>query len=535
MESKTSALSGMSLIDGGRSTGKGPSFYGINPANGERLEPAFYSATPGDLEHAAQLAASAADAFSVRSGRERARLLRAIAERLTGSGSEIVERAHIESGLPLPRLQGELLRTTNQLKLFAELLEEGSWTNACIEDAMEDRKPTRRPDLRSMLRPLGPVAVFGASNFPLAYSVAGGDTVSALAAGNPVIVKAHPAHPGTSELVGRILQQAVREDGLPTGVFALLFDAGTEIGAALVQHPAIKAVGFTGSVSGGTALMRLASSRPEPIPCFAEMGSTNPVFILPGAIHQRTAQFAQALQASFTGSSGQVCTKPGLVFLPESEHREFLQALRNGVDALGPQGMLTPGIAEKYDAAIQRRLLHKDAETVAGKHAVSKDRATASPMVFNVSHAEFMAKPELEEEIFGPTTLIVHYGTQQDLLQAAQRLHGHLTATVHGTPEDLANNRELIRILETKAGRLVFNGFPTGVEVNHAMVHGGPFPATTDSRTTSVGTQAIVRFARPVCYQDFPDTALPPELQRANPLGIMRMLNGMLTRDPQPA
>lgn len=533
MDPQISPFSGISLIDGKCSTNKGTAFHGIHPKNNSKLEPAFYSATMADLEHAAQLAAAAAGVFAMRSGHERAKFLGSLADKLTAAAVRIIERAHLESGLSHARLQGELLRTTNQLKLFAEVLEEGSWPDARINEAMENRRPTRRPDIRSMLRPLGPVAVFGASNFPLAYSVAGGDTASALAAGNPVIVKAHPAHPGTSELVGRVIQQAVLQAGLPAGVFALLFDAGTEIGAALVQHPVIKAVGFTGSVSGGTALMCLASSRPEPIPCFAEMGSTNPVFILPGAIHRKTAQFAQALQASFTGSSGQVCTKPGLVFLPESERQEFLQALREGVDALLPQGMLTPGIAEKYDVAIQQRILHKSAETIAGKHIISTDSAAASPIVFNVSHAEFMTNPELEEEVFGPTTLIVHYAERQDLLQAAHQLHGHLTATIHGTPKDLEENRELVRVLETKAGRLIFNGFPTGVEVNHAMVHGGPFPATTDSRTTSVGARAILRFVRPVCYQDFPDAALPPELQRANPLGIMRMVNGTLTRDAQ--
>jgi NADP-dependent aldehyde dehydrogenase len=382
-----------------------------------------------------------------------------------------------------------------------------------------------------MLRPLGPVAVFGASNFPLAFSVAGGDTVSALASGNPVVVKAHPAHPGTSELVGKAVQQAIRESGLPAGVFALLFDAGIEVGISLVQHSAIKAIAFTGSASGGQALMRLAAERPEPIPCYAEMGSANPLFILSGAMRERSAQLAQGLQASFTLSSGQFCTKPGLVFVPDSESEEFMRGVQTGVGETQPYGMLTHGIAAKYNQAIQQRVAAGQARLIAGtSDAVETDGACGAATVFGISLADFLAHPELGEEVFGPTTLLIHYGSQNDLLTAAKKLHGHLTATIHGTEKDLAHAHELIRVLETKVGRILFNGYPTGVEVNHAMVHGGPFPATSDGRSTSVGTQAILRFVRPVCYQDFPDAALPPELQQANPLGVMRLVNGSFVR-----
>ncbi|HWF67391.1 MAG TPA: aldehyde dehydrogenase (NADP(+)) [Acidobacteriaceae bacterium] len=533
METQTIQISGMSLIGGNRSARKGAGFHGVNPTNNAELQPVFYSATMEEIEQAVTLAVAAAPVLARLSGRERARLLRKIAENMTAAGAAIIERANLETGLPQARLQGELTRTTNQLKLFADVLDEGSWVGARIDDADEQRKPTRRPDIRSMSRPLGPVVVFGASNFPLAFSVAGGDVASALAAGNPVIVKAHPAHPGTSEVVGRIVQQALEQCGLPAGAFALLFDAGIEVGTALVQHPAIRAVGFTGSVSGGTALMRLASGRPEPIPCYAEMGSTNPVFILPNAMRKRNSELAQALQASFTASSGQMCTKPGIVFVPEEDAGDFTAALQSGVNILGPFGMLTPGIAEKYDHAIQQRLNENAVHHVAGKHTITEGCAAGSPIVFSVPLGDFVAHPELEEEIFGPTTLLVHYGAGDDLLKAAEGLGGHLTATIHGTENDLSNFDDLVRILETKAGRIVFNGFPTGVEVNHAMVHGGPFPATSDSRTTSVGTLAIERFVRPLCYQDFPDTALPQELQRANPLGIMRLVNGNLTRDGQ--
>ena len=502
----------------------------MNPANGEKLDPAFYSATTEEIDRAANLAADAFEAIQGLTGRDRAGFLRRIAANLTAEGDAIIQRANLEAGLPLPRLQGELKRTTGQLTLFAEVLEEGSWVNARIDEAEAERKPPR-PDIRSMLRPLGPVAVFGASNFPLAFSVAGGDTASALAAGNPVVVKAHPAHPGTSELVGRAIQKSVEQSGLPAGTFSLLFDAGIEVGVALVQHPAIKAVAFTGSQAGGRALMKLASQRPEPIPCYAEMGSTNPFFILRGAMQERGAKIAHGLQASFTVGSGQFCTKPGLVFVPQNQAASFEQELQEGVSKMEPFGMLTHGIASKYTQAVQQRIAEGRARVVAGSISGNKQAcAVGEPTVFGISLDDFLAHPELGEEVFGPTTLLVQYGTEKDLLQAAQQLEGHLTATIHGTSEDLARSQELIRVLETKVGRIVFNGFPTGVEVSHAMVHGGPFPATSDSRTTSVGTQAIFRFARPVCYQDFPDATLPPELQQANPLRIMRLVNGKLSR-----
>jgi 2,5-dioxopentanoate dehydrogenase len=536
METQRIELAGLSLI-GGRATGhRDASFHGVNPTTGAALETTFYSATTEDLAAAAKLAEEAFPVFAALCGRERAAFLRKIAEEIAQDSAAIIERANLETGLPLPRLQGELARTTGQLKLFAEVLEEGSWVDARIDHADRERKPLPKPDLRSMLRPLGPVAVFGASNFPLAYSVAGGDTASAFAAGNPVIVKAHPAHPGTSEIVGRAVLRAVAASGLPAGVFALLFDAGINVGVALVQHPAVKAVGFTGSASGGQALMRLASARPEPIPCYAEMGSTNPIFILPGAMRERCAAIAQGLQTSFTLGSGQFCTKPGLVFTPKHENTEFLATLQTGVDTLGQYGMLTSGIAAKYKSAVQERINEGTAQPIAGNKNISvsvtdTNSAKTSPIVFGISLEDFAQDSTLEEEIFGPTTLLIHYGNPDDLLTAARNLHGHLTATIHGTEEDLANAGELIRILETKAGRILFNGYPTGVEVCHAMVHGGPFPATSDGRSTSVGPRAMLRFTRPVCYQDLPDTALPPELQQANPLGILRMVNGVQTRE----
>ncbi len=518
-----------SLIGGTSRGSAGERFRAIDPSTGNELEQEFVSASADDVAHAAELAAAAAPGLAALGSHERAAFLRSIADELNADGAAIVERAQRETGLPKARLEGELARTTGQLRLFAEVVEEGSWVDARIDPAMPERKPLPRPDVRSMLRPIGPVAVFGASNFPLAFSVAGGDTASAFAAGNPVIVKAHPAHPGTSELAGRAIVRAAEKRGLPAGMFALLFDSGIEVGIALVKHPAVQAVAFTGSASGGQALMRLASARPQPIPCYAEMGSTNPLFILPGALRERAADLAKGLQTSFTLGSGQFCTKPGLVFVPERDAEQFTNALRSGVGELGTHGMLTPSIAARYSKGVAERRASGSAEWVAGlEGAPNGEAATAGAAVFSVPLAKFAENGELEEEIFGPTTLLVHYGETVELVEVAKKLHGHLTATIHGTPEDLRNATELIRVLETKVGRILFNGYPTGVEVCHAMVHGGPFPATTDSRTTSVGTRAIVRFARPVCYQDFPDEALPPELRSGNPLRIQRMVNGRL-------
>ena len=527
----TLTLSGRSIIGERSAEAWGPAFHGVNPATGAKLEPAFHTASMQQIDEACHLAADAFHRIPGSSGRDRATLLRRVADNLEGERRAIVERANLETGLPLPRLQSELTRTTGQLNLFADVLVEGSWVNARIDKADRERKPVPRPDIRSMLRPLGPVAVFGASNFPLAFSVAGSDTASALAAGNPVIVKAHPAHPGTSELVGKLVQRAVKDSGFPAGTFSLLFDAGIEVGVALVKHPATKAVGFTGSASGGQTLMRLAAERSEPIPCYAEMGSTNPVFILPGAMRERGAQITQDLQASFTLGSGQFCTKPGIVFLSEDQAPQFEQTLEKNVGGLEPLLMLTPGIAAKYRQAIGQRLAKSQAQLMVGKPDMDENSsATCDATIFRIPLNDFLARPELGEEVFGPTTLLVHYGNERDLLAAAQRLQGHLTATIHGTEEDLARAHELIRVLETKVGRIILNGFPTGVEVCHAMVHGGPFPATSDGRSTSVGTRAIFRFVRPVCYQDFPDSALPPELQEANPLGLMRLVNGTFTR-----
>jgi NADP-dependent aldehyde dehydrogenase len=505
--------------------------YATDPTTGQRLQPAFVPARPEEVELAVRLAAESSHVYRRISGRDRAAFLRKIAAKIESIAGEVIERAAQETALPAARLQGETARTCGQLRLFAQVAEEGSWVNARIDRADANRKPAPKPDIRSMLRPLGPVVVFGASNFPLAFSVAGGDTASALAGGNTVIVKAHAAHPGTSELVGRAVQESVRECGLPEGVFSLLFGSGTQIGTALMKHPLVKAGGFTGSRVAGRTLMDVAASRPEPIPFYAEMSSTNPVFILPGALRERSENIAAGLYTSFTMGAGQFCTKPGMVFMPQGANaNSFADKLRELVDASVPFHLLTKAIHSSYDSAIAARKTDAVVKLVAEGPQASADVGFAvSSAVFETDAASFLSS-DLDGEIFGPATLLVRHSSREQVLEIARSLEGHLTATIHGTEQDLHEFADLIAILEGKVGRLIFNGFPTGLEVTHAMVHGGPYPSTSDGRSTSVGSQAIFRFTRLVCYQGFPDSALPDELKDANPLGIWRMIDGQTVR-----
>ena len=528
-------LRGYSIIDGQSHAGGGAAFRGVDPAKGEQLEPTYHCASIEDLNRAADLAEEAFVAFRKLSGRERGRFLRNIADGIEAIVPELVERANRETALPEARLKGESGRTINQLRLFAQVVEEGSWVNARIDPAQPDRKPLPRSDIRSMMRGLGPVAVFGASNFPLAFSVAGGDTAAAFAAGNPVIVKAHHAHPGTSEMVGQVIARSVRECGLPPGVFALLFGAGSEIGAALVDHPNVKAVGFTGSLTAGKALMQRAAARPAPIPCFMEMSSVNPLFVLPEALHTRGTQIAAGLFGSFTLGVGQFCTKPGLIYLPRNADADSLVAeVKALVENAAPSPMLTEGISKSYHSGIADRQAHSRVNTVAQATSDGAGKNYAAPVLMQIDAKDLLAKPELSTEVFGPSALVIRYDSREQLMELAGAIEGQLTATLHGSDSDLAAFADLIAILERKAGRLIVNGFPTGVEVCHAMVHGGPYPATSDSRATSVGTYSIYRFVRPVCYQDFPQAALPEELKDANPLGIMRLIDGQLTREAVP-
>jgi 2,5-dioxopentanoate dehydrogenase len=528
-------LSGKSIIGFGEGSTKGTIFRAHNPVTGEALAPDFYSASGDEVNEAVRLAHEAFAIYSRTSGREKANFLRNIAANVEAIAEEVIERCGLETALPKARLQSETARTCGQLRLFAQLVQEGSWLMARMDRADPDRKPLPKPDIRSVLRPLGPVVIFGASNFPLAFSVAGGDTASALAAGNPVIVKAHSAHPGTGELVGRAVQNAVRQCGLPEGVFCLLFGGGSEVGIGLMKHPWVKAGGFTGSRTAGKVLMNVAASRPEPIPFYAEMSSTNPVFILPGALRQNAEKIATGLHASFTLGAGQFCTKPGMVFMPEgADASRFSAKLQEMVVGSAPFHLLTPVIRSSYRAGLSSRLTKTNVKLIAEADRTAGAELGVGAALFDTDAQSFLNNPDLAGEIFGPATLLVRHSAREQVLQIAHELEGHLTATMQGTEEDLREFSDLVAILEGKVGRLIFNGFPTGVEVCHAMVHGGPFPATSDGRSTSVGTQAIYRFCRPVCYQGFPESALPDELKDDNPLGIWRMVDGVMTRASVP-
>src|SRR6478609_8669574 len=523
---------GGSLIGFGSSGAGGASFKAFDPARNVALEPSFLSATAEDVDRAVALAAAAAPVLARLSGAGRAKFMRAIAANLEAKSDDLVARAMQETALPEARLKGEVARTVGQLRLYAEAAERGSWVDARIETAQPDRKPLPKPDHRSLMRPLGPVVVFGSSNFPFAYSVAGGDTASAFAVGCPVIVKAHPAHPGTSELTGRLILHAVRDCGLPEGTFSLLFDAGFEVGQALVKHPLVKAAGFTGSVKGGRALADLGAARPEPIPVYAEMGSVNPVFILPGAIAERAAGMVEGLYASSTVGVGQFCTNPGLIVLQRSPAAEqFVKDMAARLAATLEGVMLTPGIRKSFVANTAARAQQSGVKVLAQGNAVSL--CSAAPVWFETGAREFLGNHALSEEIFGPSSLVVWCKDRAEMLNVAAHIEGSLTATLQAGAAEAKDQADLIDLLAAKVGRLVLNGYPTGVEVSHAMVHGGPYPSTSDGgRSTSVGTRALGRWARLICYQSFTDELLPAELQNANPLGLLRLVNGEPNKAP---
>ena len=524
-------LSGRSIIGSHRGKAAGATFNAMEPRTGQKLPPVFVSASPDEIETAVALAHEAFASYGRLPGRDKAAFLRSIAQGIESVADELIERAGRETALPKPRLQTETARTCGQLRLFARLIEEGSWVNARIDNPDPDRKPIPKPGLRSMLRPLGPVVVFAPSNFPLAFSVAGGDSASALAAGNPVIVKAHGAHPGTSEIVGLVIQESARQCGMPEGVFSLLFGPGAEVGTSLVKHSKVKAVGFTGSRTGGRALMDLAAARPEPIPVYTEMSSTNPVFILPGALKKNADAIAAGLYASFTLGAGQFCTKPGMVFLPQnSSADDFVNRLRTSVQESEAFTLLTSTIHSSYCKETAERKTINGVRVLAEKTIPAGLQFNVGAALFETNASSFLNDPGLASEIFGPSTLLVRDGNHDHLLQIARTMEGHLTATIHGTEDDLREFSDLVAALEDKVGRIIFNGFPTGVEVSHAIVHGGPYPATSDGRSTSVGTNAIFRLARLICYQNFPESALPPELKDENPLRIWRMVDGEMTR-----
>lgn len=480
-------------------------------ATGEPLSGIFYAPGAEQIDAACQQAASVAAAFAATTPEARALLLEAVAEELIALGSPLIERAMQESGLPQARLEGERGRTVGQLRLFATELRAGQFLGITIDTPLPGRTPLPRPSLQTVRMPLGPVAVFGASNFPLAFSVAGGDTASALAAGCPVIARAHPAHPGTSELAALAITRAVDRCGVPSGVFSLLTGMGNAVGEALVTHPAICAVGFTGSRGGGLALASLAQARPVPIPVFAEMSSINPVFLLPAALAERGAAIGSALAASVLLGVGQFCTNPGIVFgIKGAGWDTFAQSTANAIASARPGVMLHSGIARAY-AQASLRLADEPGVRILAKGEAGGIYAGEAQLCATTA-AHFFAQPRLAEEVFGPSTLLVACDSPGQLFEAASRLEGQLTCTLHFEQPDYPLAQALLPILQTKAGRLVANTFPTGVEVSTAMVHGGPFPATTDSRFTSVGSMAIERWLRPVCFQDFPEELLPSAL-----------------------
>lgn len=514
--------------------GAGSPFRAFAPARNEPLPDRFTNATAEQADQAVQKAVAAFPLYTKLLPGQRADFLDAIATEIEALGDELIERAVLESGLPTGRITGERGRTTGQLRLFASLLREGSWVDARINPALPDRQPLPRPDLRRMRVPLGPVVVFGASNFPLAFSVAGGDTVSALAAGCPVVFKAHPSHPGTSSLVGQAISTAAERTGMPNGVFSLIH-ADNAVAQGLVAHPAVRAVGFTGSRTAGLALVKIAQERPEPIPVYAEMSAVNPVVILPGALAgDRAANVAAGLAASVTLGVGQFCTNPGLVFVLDStQTNSFLDVLAEKIRASAPATMLNAGIQRNYEQTLAQ-LAHADGTSLLAEadQTAQPERTEGRPAVLTARASAFLTNPALSHEVFGPSTLVVVCETADELAECLQTLEGQLTATLYATEAELgASNHDWVALLLAKAGRVLFGGFPTGVEVCEAMTHGGPFPATSDGgRSTSVGTAAIERWVRPVTYQSFPDSLLPPALQAANPLGIWRQVDGVLTK-----
>jgi alpha-ketoglutaric semialdehyde dehydrogenase len=489
----------------------------------------FKNATIEEVEAVMKEANLAFLSYKNLPGKKKAEFLRAIADEIEALGDTLVKTVMRETNLPEARIIGERGRTTGHCRMFADLVEEGSWVDARIDTAIADRQPAPKPDIRKMSVALGPVVVFGAANFPLAYSTAGGDTASALAAGCPVIVKAHPAHAETSELVAGAIKKAADKTGMPQGVFQHVHDTGFVAGQALVKHRYTKAVGFTGSLAGGKALFDIANQRPEPIPVFAEMSSINPVVLLPESLEKDFEKTATALAGSVTLGVGQFCTNPGLIIAVENDAlKKFISKLGVEIEKVSPGTMLHQGIADNYHKKLSQALAQKGVSTEA--HAKEEgSQAQGRALIASVPAETFLSNPTLAEEVFGPFSLIVKCKDLSQLVQVLSHAHGQLTASVMGSEEEIQKHRSLLNLLAEKAGRLIINGVPTGVEVCPSQNHGGPFPATTDSRFTAVGIDAIKRFVRPVSFQNFPDSLLPDELKNGNPLGIWRLVNNQWT------
>ncbi|MBA1189087.1 aldehyde dehydrogenase (NADP(+)) [Pseudomonas entomophila] len=514
---------------GGQRIGAGTvTLQSLDARTGKALPQTFVQATPEEVAAAAEAAEAAFLTYNGLAPARRAQFLDAIADQLDALDDTFVATVCRETALPAARIQGERSRTSNQMRLFAKVLRRGDYLGARIDRAQPQRQPLPRPDLRQYRTGVGPVAVFGASNFPLAFSTAGGDTAAALAAGCPVVVKAHSGHMATAEQVAEAIQRAAVATDMPAGVFNMIYGGG--VGEALVRHPAIQAVGFTGSLKGGRALCDLAAARPQPIPVFAEMSSINPVLVLPEAVQARGVRIAQELAASVVLGAGQFCTNPGLIIgLAGEAFDGFVAALGAHLADQAGQTLLNAGTLRSYSSGVQRLMQHPGVQHLAGAEQAGNE-ARAQLFKADVSLL-LQGDALLQEEVFGPTTVIVEVANEAELRQALEALHGQLTVTLLAEPQDLQRFAPLVPVLERKAGRLLLNGYPTGVEVCDAMVHGGPYPATSDARGTSVGTLAIDRFLRPVCYQDYPDALLPLALQNANPLGLQRLVDGEHSRE----
>lgn len=521
-----STLSGKHFI-AGRSTAEGqPAFAAENPATGQSLEPRFHEATAAEIDVALRAADEAFEELQAVDDERLAAMLDAVAAGLEAARDALVERAHAETGLPVGRLEGECARTATGVRTFAALVRNGSWVQARIDHGDPARRPVPKPDLRSLFIGVGPVVVFGASNFPLAISVAGTDTMAAFAARCPVIVKGHPAHPGTCELVGSILVEAIEQAGLPPGMFALLQAKQFDAGLALVRHPLTAAVAFTGSLRGGRALFDAAAARPAPIPVYAEMGSVNPLFLLPGALAEHGAAIAEGYVQSVNMGAGQFCTCPSMVLASEGPALDgFLARTKELVAVVPPAPMLHRGIHRAYVEGVER-ISAVPGMALAAESPRGSGPCEAQCRIFATAVEAFVRHEELSEEVFGPSSIVFRCDREEQMVDVARTLTGSLTATVHGTEQDFRDHADLLRILRRKVGRLIANGYPTGLEPCAALHHGGPYPATTHSGFTSVGTAAIYRFVRPLCYQNFPDSILPPQLREANPRGLHRLVDG---------
>ena len=521
------------VLIGGAARQSEARFSVVDPASGETLAPNFSSAGAGAVAEAAEAAAAAFPAYAASDPETRAVFLEAIAYNIIAVGDDLIVRAMRESGLPRARLEGERERTVSQLRLFAQVVRQGDWLDVTVDAAKPDRSPLPRPNLRRVNLPVGPVAVFGASNFPLAFSVAGGDTASAFAAGCPVIVKGHPAHPGTGELVARAVVAAVASTGLPAGIFSYLPGETNDLGSALVRDPRIKAVGFTGSRAGGLALVRLAGARPEPIPVYAEMSSINPVILFPAALAARGEALATAFVQSLTMGSGQFCTNPGVVLALDGPALDaFVEGAARALGSSPATTMLSPAIHAHYDQGVAALSEHRAVRTVArGCPATGANQAVAA--LFETDACTFLTDRALADEVFGSSAVVVGCRDLAEIGQVIAGLEGQLTATLQIDAADEADASALVPVLAGHAGRILANGWPTGVEVGHAMVHGGSYPATSDSRTTSVGSLAIFRFLRPVCFQNLPERLLPPALRDGNPWGVARRLDGYREASPR--